>query len=202
MTTTITLIRHGQIKGEPALYGHTDVALSEQGHTSLYNVIECIHTLAPINKFISSPLKRCADVAQVFAQQYELDLQLIPEFKEMHFGDWDGVAFDQLGDEWKNLEAFYASPFLIHPPNGETLEIFANRVIDAWHDLTKQVINSHCVLICHAGVIRIIIAHILRMDWKNANLFTQLHIDYASHTRIEIGNFENAVPVVKWIGAR
>lgn len=202
MTTTITLIRHGQVKGEPALYGHTDVALSEQGHTNLYKVIELIHKQTPIDKFISSPLKRCADVAQAFAQQYELDLQLIAEFKEMNFGDWDGVAFDNLGNDWKNVEAFYASPFFVHPPQGETLEAFANRVIKAWQELTTQTIDGHCALICHAGVIRIIIAHILEIDWKNANLFTQLHIGYASHTRIEIGSFKNALPIVNWIGAK
>lgn len=200
--TSITLIRHGQVIGAPALHGHTDVALSEQGHINLYNIMERVHSQLPIDKLISSPLRRCSDVAQEFARQHEIHCQLIPEFKEMHFGDWDGVAFDQLGSEWKNLEAFYASPFLIHPPQGETLSTFVNRVINAWHELTAQIKGGHCVLICHGGVIRIIIAHILQMGWKNANLFTQLHIDYASHTRIEIGRFENALPVVKWIGAR
>jgi alpha-ribazole phosphatase len=55
------------------------------------------------------------------------------------------------------------------------------------------------VLVCHGGVIRVIIAHLLSIDWGNANLFKQLQIDYASHSRVEVQ--KNFLPLIKYIGS-
>jgi alpha-ribazole phosphatase len=195
-----TLLRHGKVDGEAALYGHTDIALSEQGHCHLENAIEKIHTELAIDNITASPLLRCAIVAREFSAKYQTPLHLDPQLKEMHFGAWDGIPFAHMGKEWQELEAFWDSPSLRHPPAGETLVTFAERVIDAWENLMKSNSGQHTLIICHGGVIRIILAHILQIDWRNASLFKQLHIDFASNTRIEIGNFEGALPVVKWIG--
>jgi len=118
----------------------------------------------------------------------------------MDFGIWDGVPFDELGDEWKNIEAFWDSPHSMQPPEGESLTDFAARVITSWESLVSNIKPGHKVAICHGGVIRILIAHILQLDWRNPALFKQLQIDYASCTRIEIGDYVGAVPVIKWIG--
>lgn len=199
-TKTFTLIRHGKVDGKPALNGHTDVALSAQGYSDLKNAIEKIHAALAVDNITASPSIRCAIVAREFSQKYQTPLQLNPQLKEMHFGAWDGIPFDDLVNEWQNLEAFWTSPFLNHPPDGETLTVFAERVIKTWETLTQRASGQHNLIVCHGGVIRIILAHILQMDWRNANLFKQLHIDFASSSRIEISDQKGALPVVKWIG--
>ena len=105
-----------------------------------------------------------------------------------------------LGDEWKNIEAFWQSPHTMQPPEGESLTDFAARVIHSWESLIDNTKPGHKVIICHGGVIRILIAHLLQLDWRTPALFKQLHIDYASCTRIEIGHYDGALPIVKWIG--
>ncbi|MES2822872.1 MAG: histidine phosphatase family protein [Pseudomonadota bacterium] len=197
---TFTLLRHGKVNGEAALYGHTDIELSEQDRSHLGNAIAKIHAELVVDNITASPLLRCAIAAQEFSVKYQIPLQLDPQLKEMHFGVWDGIPFAEMGDQWQQLETFWESPFLTHPPAGETLAAFAERVIDAWENLVKSNSGQHALIICHGGVIRIILAHILQIDWRNASLFKQLHIDFASNSRIEIGNFEGALPVVKWIG--
>lgn len=197
---TFTLLRHGKVEGEAALYGHTDIALSEQGRSHLEDTIEKIHAELVIDNITASPLLRCAIAARKFSEKYQIPLQLDPQLKEMHFGAWDGVPFAAMDSQWQQLEAFWASPFLTHPPAGETLTAFAQRVIDAWENVLKSNSGQHTLIICHGGVIRIILAHILQIEWRNANLFKQLHIDFASSSRIEIGDYEGALPVVKWIG--
>lgn len=198
--TTFTLLRHGKVAGPSALYGHTDIALSEAGNSETAAAIAKVHGQLPIHTLVSSPLIRCAAAAHAFAQAQHLPLQLEPELKEMHFGQWDGIAFDQLNDNWQQLEAFWHSPSVIAPPDGETLEIFAQRVIQCWEWLAKNNAGKHQLIICHGGVIRIILAHILQIDWRNPRWFNQLQIAYSSSTRIEIGNHEGAQAQVKWIG--
>lgn len=197
---TFTLLRHGKVEGEAALYGHTDVLLSIQGRSQLENAIEKVHAEFVIDNITASPLLRCAIAAEEFSAKYQTPLQLDPQVKEMHFGAWDGIPFAAMDNQWQQLEAFWTSPYSTHPPGGETLAAFAERVIGAWENLTTKNSGQHTLIVCHGGVIRVILAHILQIDWRNANLFKQLHIDFASTTRIEIADYEGALPVVKWIG--
>jgi len=198
-TQSITLLRHGQVDGEAALYGHTDVRLSDIGRINLHAALDNIHGKLPIDAIVSSPLVRCAEISSAFADKRAINYRLDARFKEMHFGDWDGVAFDKLNHVWHDLEVFFNSPHAVHPPAGETLSQFAQRIISAWEHLLENNQHRHLVLVCHGGVIRVIIAHLLSIDWGNANLFKQLQIDYASHSRIEVQ--KDFLPLIKYIGS-
>jgi len=200
-STIITLVRHGKVAGPAALYGRTDIALSAAGHNDLTRTLNNLHAQTPINHLISSPRIRCLDVAQEFSAQHKIPLRTEDNLQEMDFGIWDGMPFDELSDEWKNIEAFWESPHSMQPPKGESLTDFAARVITSWESLISNTKPGHHAIICHGGVIRILIAHILQLDWRNPALFKQLQIDYASCTRVEIGDYEKALPVVRWIGA-
>jgi alpha-ribazole phosphatase len=200
-STIITLVRHGKVAGPAALYGRTDIPLSTAGYNDLQRTLSSLHAQTPISHLISSPRLRCLQVAQEFSTQYTIPLRTEDKLQEMDFGIWDGVPFDELGDEWKNIEAFWESPHSMQPPEGGSLTDFAERVISGWESLISNAKSGHEVIICHGGVIRILIAHILQLDWRNPALFKQLQIDYASCTRIEIGDYEKALPVIKWIAA-
>lgn len=195
----ITLIRHGKVAGPAALYGRTDIPSSTAGHSDLTRVLNSLHAQTPISDLISSPRMRCLQVARDFSARHNIPLRIEDNLQEMDFGIWDGVPFDDLGDEWKNIEAFWESPHSMQPPEGESLTDFAARVISSWEFLINNTKPGHHAIICHGGVIRILIAHILQLDWRNAALFKQLQIDYTSHTRIEIGDYDKALPVIKWV---
>ncbi len=197
----ITLVRHGKVNGKPALYGHTDIELSEQGQQDLFRTLTHLHEREPASQIISSPLIRCAVLATAFAQEQQIPLRIEPALKEMNFGVWDGIAFDELANDWQALENFWQTPHSAHAPEGETLADFAARVINAWETLLQQTDAGHHLVVCHGGVIRIIIAHLLGIDWRNPRLFRQLQVDYASHTRVEIDSYHDATPIIKWIAA-
>jgi alpha-ribazole phosphatase len=197
----ITLIRHGKVDGPAALYGHTDIAMSEAGAAELLCNIRHIHQQNPITHLVNSPLIRCAIPAQEFARHYELPLAIVDDLKEMHFGEWDGIPFEQFDEKrWQLLTHFWELPSKAHAPDGESLQAFAERIIACWKKIAANNHAAHQLVICHGGVIRIVIAYLLDLDWRNASLFRQLNIDYASHTRIELPIYENASPVIKYIG--
>lgn len=196
----ITLLRHGSVDGPAALYGQTDIGLNADGQRAAQHAIRHLHQLAPITHVVSSPLMRCLSSAREFSQLSQLPLRIIDGLKEMHFGSWDGVAFDEFTDaQWQLLNKFWETPASAHAPQGESLKDFAARVINAWQDIEASTSAAHQLVLCHGGVIRIIIAHLLKLDWCNASLFRQLTIDYASNTRIEIVN-SDALPIIKHIG--
>lgn len=195
--TRIDLIRHGQVDGAPALYGRTDVALSREGWQQMALQTGRLHNL---DNIISSPLRRCKDFAKAFASDHKLKLHIEPDIQECDFGEWDGIKFDDQSQQWPLMTSFWQDPDHNTPPQGESLETFHNRVVSSWRYLSKQYQGQNNLLICHGGVIRQILAHILPSDWRSGEWYSQLQIGHASLTRIIIPDYSEAKPSVSFIG--
>ncbi|GEA12034.1 histidine phosphatase family protein [Alteromonas sp. KUL49] len=195
--TTFDLVRHGAVDGPAALYGLTDIELSEAGDSAVSNVLTW---LPAITHVVTSPLKRCSNSALELAKQRGVAVDQLEEIKECHFGEWDGVPFESMGAEWKAVEQFFYSPFENPPPQGETVDALYDRVTRGWDYITATHTSGHIAVICHGGVIRQILAFILGLDWRSQKLYRQLDIRYASVTRIQIARFAGAVPQIKFIG--
>ena len=199
-TRRFSFVRHGKVDGPAALYGKTNIALSACGHQELLTSIEHLHQADPIDFIISSSLKRCALAAKDFAAHHLLPIALNTELQECNFGDWDGIDFNQLQNQWHALEEFWQSPITTKPPNGEELPLFFSRISKAWNNIQTQQFYNHTLILCHGGTIRMVIADILKIPLESP-LFQQLHIDYCSHTSIEINTHMDAKPSIRWIGA-
>jgi len=180
------LLRHGKVNGPAALYGKTDIdvlpAINNEMLTSL------LDNQARFSRILSSPLIRCQGLAQDFAKQTNKPITIIDALQEMHFGSYDGRAFDDIPYEntakqsqaWAHLERFWKNPAEFSLPESEKLSDFYYRVKNAWQQLLTNYKDDNILLITHGGVIRMILADILGLDWKNEKLFNQLHIGNAS----------------------
>lgn len=199
-TRHFSFVRHGKVNGPAALYGKTDVTLSVRGQQELLASLQRLHQETPIDYIFSSPLQRCVQAAENFATHHLLPISIMAELQECNFGDWDGIDFNLLQNEWLQLEKFWQSPLSATPPNGENLQGFSSRINNAWQDIQTQQYCEHTLILCHGGTIRMVIADILNIPLESA-LFQQLHIDYCSHTRIDISDHPDAKPIVRWIGA-
>lgn len=195
-TSQFDLLRHGQVDGPPALYGTTDVALSERGWRSLRQQVS--HIKRP-QQLITSPLKRCRDFAQTLANEWQIPLHTEPQLREFDFGLLDGVAFEQLDDHWPHLEAFSQNPFAQHLPQAETLSEFNQRVATCWQNLSRDFAGQNNLVICHGGVIRQILAQLLPVNWQDADWYSQLQVPYASLSRITIADYPNAKAMIQFI---
>lgn len=195
--TTFDLVRHGEVDGAPALYGLTDIGLSQQGKQ---NVAATLNRLHGVTRVVSSPLRRCASTAKALAESHGVPLELVDDIQECHFGEWDGVPFDQMGQTWCEVEQFFLAPADNPPPNGECVDTLYHRVNRGWQHILDTHFSGHVVVMCHGGVIRQILASILELDWRSQKLYRQLDIRYASVTRIQLAHYDGAVPQVKFIG--
>jgi len=178
--TTIDLLRHGACQGGAIFRGHTDSALSSLGEQQMFSALEKLRALNPAQKnpwqaIISSPLQRCAKVAADLATtQHPLILE--PAFQEIHFGDWDGQLTEQvLAEHPQQVAAFWKDPSRNTPPNGESLHDFDMRVGRAWAALLQKQRGKHLLLICHGGVVRMLLAKLLSMPVHALTSFSVPH---------------------------
>lgn len=175
--TCLHLLRHGTVVGAKRLLGSTDLPLSEAGLEDMFIAANTVKT----SVIVSSPLQRCARFSETLAARINIDVEIEEGLKEVHFGDWDGAALEQLWtDHPKALSAYFASPFTATPPGGEDTLAFHRRVINAVESIRARHPKDSVLVVAHGGVIKCILAHCLQLDYKTSNWFTRLQIDYAS----------------------
>jgi alpha-ribazole phosphatase/probable phosphoglycerate mutase len=181
LTTTIDLLRHGEPLGGRKYRGQIDDPLSETGWRQMR---EAVADHCPWQHIISSSLCRCADFARELATRHELSLDLEPRLMEIGFGEWEGRTADELmAEDPQRLFRFWSDPINNIPPGAETLSDFEQRVIAAWDDLLLQHAGKHLLVIGHAGMIRMIVRHVLAMPLEN---MFRLKVDLAGFTRIQV----------------
>lgn len=180
--TTIDLLRHGACEGGEIFRGHTDALLSKEGFDQMSNTIG--EAPPEWDLIVTSPLRRCADFAEMLSVQYSTPIKTEESFKEIFFGDWDGKNIDDVTHLQPNdVGNFWRKPDEFPPPNGETLSEFKNRVIPTWNKLLQIERNKRILCVSHGGVIRLLLAEILGIPREN---ILRLDIPYASLSRIEI----------------
>jgi len=192
-TTRIYLLRHGKVNGAPALYGRTNIEVAAKVNTKILNQLNKFQQKSnhKITHVITSPLQRCNKVAKQFALHNELTLDEINNFQEMNFGQLDGQSFDDIQDDshgkqiWQQLENFWHDPSKFPLPQAEILSHFYERVYKAWQKLITEHAGKNILLVCHGGVIRMILAYILGLDYQNKSLFSQLAIKNSSTTIVK-----------------
>ncbi|WP_260258373.1 histidine phosphatase family protein [Vibrio intestinalis] len=186
-TVNIYLLRHGKTQAEPGLCGSSDVLVSEQHQNEIAKAI--IEKALDIQHIITSPLRRCSDLADKLQQHSSAKLQQNKQLQEMHFGDFDGIPFEQLKAHWPLLEQFWQQPAKVTLPNAEPLADFYLRVSQAWHKLVEEA-EQDTLVVCHGGTVRMILADILALDWQNPTLYSRLQINHHSLTHIKITKAE------------
>jgi len=110
------------------------------------------------------------------------------------------VNAEQYGETelcWSQLEAFLQTPADIVLPDAEALSDFYHRVKNAWHSLIEQQVMllsqqrelqtpRRILVVVHGGVIRMILAYILQLDWQQSSWHQKLKISHGSMSRIVI----------------
>ncbi|WP_068546577.1 histidine phosphatase family protein [Thalassotalea crassostreae] len=180
--TNIFLMRHGKVDGPPALYGRTDVSVvKEHDQQLLTQLLTIQHQFSYV---LSSPLKRCKELATEFSKASNKPLAVIDSLAEINFGDYDGVAFDSIPEHWPTLEQFWQNPSKNQLPNSESLELFVERLRSSWQSLLQRYQGEDLLIICHGGVIRMLLSLVLDLDWQNPKLFSALTVNNGSITKL------------------
>lgn len=165
--TLLTLLRHGEVAG-PAnvLRGSSDTPLSDSGWHQMRAA--CATFATPLTAIAASPLQRCDAFARELAAQQLLPHQVEDDLREMNFGDWENLAPDAARAMSPELFAqFQNDPSGMTPPGGESFDGFRQRVMSAFDACVAQHAGGHVLMITHGGVMRVILASIMRLSWAD-----------------------------------
>jgi alpha-ribazole phosphatase len=172
----IYLIRHTKTATEQGLcYGKSNVALADSFPEEAYQLQQKLPEFKQKSLVFSSPLTRCVQLAERFSSTVTTDARLL----ELDFGDWEGLRFDAI--ETSVLQQWTDNFVHGAPPNGETFTDLCRRAGFFWQDLLSRKVEQ-VLIITHAGVIRALFTHILKLPPANA---FQLRIDPGSVHKLQ-----------------
>ena len=138
------LLRHGAPETPGLLMGRTDGAPTAGG------IAACAAQAVGlgIEQLVSSNLRRSTAPGEAIGKAAGLPLTIDPRWRELDFGDWDGLASsavdpDAFGRFWDDPDAF-------PPPGGERWSALVARVAAAIGDLAPV----PTLIVTHGGAMR------------------------------------------------
>jgi alpha-ribazole phosphatase len=179
--TTVDLLRHGACQGGFIYRGRTDVELSGEGWRQME---QAIGATGGWQKVVTSPLLRCRLFAEHCAQRLRLPLLVIDELQEIDFGAWEGqLVQDVRQANPEMLAKYYEDPEAVTPPGGERTVDAQQRILRGWQTLLRDCTGEHLLVVCHGGVIRLLLSHLLAMPLRASS---RLHVPFASLSRVHV----------------
>ncbi|TNF56581.1 histidine phosphatase family protein [bacterium] len=223
MNIRLYLIRHGETEdANPKRYkGTIDVPLSRKGikqikrlsgylahQGSELNTNKCLNSAEQqgLSAVYCSDLDRAVKSAEVIAQPFGIQPVVVKDLRERHFGQWEGMSFDEIKTKYpKEFQAWAENPLENSPVGGETTREVKDRAVSAiknilsnHRDDNKKILNSSApfnrvdiAVVSHGGIIRVLICYFLGIPLGNIFRIEQ---DFGALNIIE---FSGLSPTVK-----
>ena len=153
----VALFRHGLTEENKrhAYIGWTDSPICEDARLVLAKQIV---QPSSYERIVTSDLKRCLQTAEIlFPDQ---SLLALSEFREMHFGRWEGKTYAELAGD-PHYEEWINHHFTSEPPEGESYPIFTERVEKGWQELNELIVEERfksLAIVTHGGVMRYLLS--------------------------------------------
>jgi alpha-ribazole phosphatase len=157
----IILIRHGEVTwNKQACYtGWTDLPLTENGVEQARLVSERLRS-EPLEAVYCSDLQRARVTAEIIAAPHGLTPVQDRDLRELNYGEWEGVAEEDLPVKYPELYPVWAgNPADTPTPCGESFSQLlervsrvASRIMEAHPDGTVAIVahkSANRVLLCH-----------------------------------------------------
>lgn len=139
------LVRHGPTHAR-AMVGWTDVAAD----LSDVHALSRLHGLLPGAPVVSSDLRRAVATGDALAPRPRLPS--LPALRELHFGAWEGLTWDEAARADPVLARdFLDRPGDVRPPGGESWNAMAGRVNDTLDGLARA--HEELIVVAHFGPI-------------------------------------------------
>ena len=128
----------------------------------------------------------------------KLPLEIISDFQECDFGEWDGLKYEEIkNNDPQGFASFISNPSQHMPKGVESLIDFHDRIRRAVVNLLEKYNSKKVLIVTHGGVIRCLVSWCLNMDKESSVPFQNISIDYASLTTINVYHGEPLFPQLK-----
>ena len=151
----IVMVRHGETERQSSVrfHGSADVRLNDEGRAQLREAARQMKTEF-FDLVAASPLRRSWEGARIVSGG--APIRLYPEFREVHFGHWEGLTAEEIEQSNPALyRDWQAGAVNFEYPGGELREAFRSRVARGLEALLASGATS-ALVVSHKGVIRTI----------------------------------------------
>ncbi|HMA60610.1 MAG TPA: alpha-ribazole phosphatase [Halanaerobiales bacterium] len=197
MTTKIVLARHGETEwNKTSRYqGVRDIELNEKGQRQAEKLFDFLKDEA-FDTIYSSTLKRAQETVQGIANYQNKEIITISELMEIDFGQWEGLTFSEIEENYPDLAKKWAKdPTCCKPPDGEHIKEVEERVGETIDKIVDDNPDKKILIATHGGIIRIIFAYLL--DLPLSRIFS-IEVENVSISRI---HFYKHYPVVNLLNS-
>jgi broad specificity phosphatase PhoE len=116
----------------------------------------------------ASDLRRARETAEAVARNFGLEVEVLPELREMHFGEWEGLSWNQIARRYPRLASLWIKRFPHQTiPGGEPLAQFQRRIAAGVREVVAANRGGCALIVTHAGVIRFILGRALGLPARN-----------------------------------
>jgi len=159
----VCVARHGETDWNIAgiLQGWTDVEINDRGRRQAYELVATFSTVR-FSKIYSSPLVRSRETAEIIARSLRLEPpESVDGLMERNFGVIQGIPKAELADlNPVLLQQILKRNPATHFEQGESMDEFAERVLDGIVAVARPNAGRRVLVITHGWVMDVITRHI------------------------------------------
>jgi broad specificity phosphatase PhoE len=172
------LLRHGETDtgGRYPFNGWTDVGLTDLGKRQLEQAARALAPV-PFDRVITSDLFRARYGAEIIASNAKRELEIESEWREMHFGYCEGMAYEDLKSAFPELGEAVLDPGgkELDFPGGESNLGFVKRVGNILRKLLAETPEGRVIVVSHSGTGRAVLANLFNFTMATMWSFHQSH---------------------------
>lgn len=162
----VVLVRHAAAEGQDRFLGQQDAPLSAAGRKQLPALVRKLRKA--IDAIYCSDLSRTRATAVAIARGRAASIDIRPQLREMGFGRWEGLSWDEVAAGFPQLaKQWLSGRSRPRVPGGEPFTRFEARVTGELKRVVARHPGSSVVVVTHAGVIRVAIGAALRLSGQN-----------------------------------
>lgn len=133
----LILIRHGKTAGNLLgryIGSRTDEPLCDEGREGLAG-----KQLPEVERLYVSPMKRCVETAEILWPGFDRKkMQKVTDLRECDFGDFENKNYKELSGN-RDYQAWIDSNGTLPFPNGESMDAFKSRCLEAFARIVEEV---------------------------------------------------------------
>lgn len=164
--TIVYVIRHCEARGNIDRYfqGHTDGAVTENGKLQCRLLAEHFRDI-PIDAVYSSPLSRAKFTAKAVNAYHSRDIQIEPDFMEIHGGRWEGKRWADVSSLFPEESRLWdETPWEFAPQGGESMKSVYERIWRGVYRAASENQGKSIAIASHGCAIRNLLCRLLFND--------------------------------------
>lgn len=177
MKTTVLLIRHGETEWNllGKFQGCTDIALSQDGIKQAEALRDRLK--GDFDYIYSSPLMRANETAKILASEYNKEVEVVQDIREINFGEWEGLTIKEIAEKYPEIFKVWRTDKIEAKFCGGDSSILnaSLRAKKSIMDIVKKHEGKKIAIVAHGGIIK-------------AGLIGLFEWDMSMYHKIALGN--------------